>query len=110
VRADSEIFGTGKIIDQIMIGMSNAKVLVAELTGRNPNVFYELGVAHALKKPVVLVTADEQDIPFDVRHIRVMTYDKNDPFWGEKLITKVSENVVSAIKNPAEAILVLPTG
>ena len=46
-------------------------MLVAELTSRNPNVFYELGIAHALKKPVVLVSATEDDVPFDVRHIRV---------------------------------------
>jgi hypothetical protein len=108
VRADSDIFGTGKIIDQILVGISGAKVLVAELTGRNPNVFYELGVAHALKKPVVLVSADEQDVPFDVKHIRVITYDKHDPFWGDKLITKVAENIVSALQNPTEAILLLP--
>ena len=108
VRADSEIFGTGKIIDQILLGITRAKVLLAELTGRNPNVFYELGVAHALKKPVVLVSADEQDVPFDVKHIRVITYDKHEPFWGDNLITKVAENIVSALSNPAEAILAVP--
>ncbi|WP_051310886.1 hypothetical protein [Bradyrhizobium sp. Cp5.3] len=43
VRADADIFGTGKIIDQIWEGINAAKVLVAELTTRNPNVFYELG-------------------------------------------------------------------
>jgi hypothetical protein len=42
VRADTDIFGTGKIIDQIWSGLNRAKVLVAELTGRNPNVLYEL--------------------------------------------------------------------
>jgi hypothetical protein len=108
VRADSDIFGTGKIIDQILSGILAAKVLVAELTGRNPNVFYELGLAHALKKPVVLISADEQDVPFDVRHIRVIGYEKEDPFWGEKLIAKVAENIVNALQNPAEAILALP--
>ncbi len=55
VRADADIFGTGKIIDQVWRGINAAKVLVAELTTRNPNVFYELGLSHALKKPVVLV-------------------------------------------------------
>ena len=44
VRADADIFGTGKIIDQIWDGINAAKVLVAELTTRNPNVFYELGL------------------------------------------------------------------
>jgi hypothetical protein len=58
VRADAEIFGTGKIIDQIWNGIHAARVLVAELTGRNPNVLYELGLAHALRKPVVLVSSN----------------------------------------------------
>ena len=105
VRADTDIFGTGKIIDQIWAGINSAKVLVAELTGRNPNVLYELGLAHALRKPVVLVSSNEGDVPFDVRHVRVIYYEMTDPFWGEKLISKVAENIVSAIKNPHEAIL-----
>jgi len=105
VRADTEIFGTGKIIDQIWSGINGARVLLAELTGRNPNVLYELGLAHALRKPVVLVSATEDDVPFDVRHVRVIYYDVTDPFWGEKLISKVAENVISALKDPKEAIL-----
>lgn len=104
VRADDEIFGTGKIIDQIFSGISSAKVLIAELTTRNPNVFYELGLAHALHKPVVLISSNEGDVPFDLNHIRVIYYDVTDPFWGQKLIDKIAENVLSAIKNPEEAI------
>ena len=104
VRADDDIFATGKIIDQVWSGINAAKVLVAELTSRNPNVFYELGIAHTLRKPVVLVSSNEEDVPFDVRHIRVIYYDVNDPFWGNKLSEKVAENILSAIKNPEEAI------
>jgi hypothetical protein len=104
VRADTDIFATGEIIDQIWTGLKRAKVLVAELTGRNPNVLYELGLAHALHKPVVLISSNEADVPFDVRHVRVIYYELTDPFWGEKLIAKVAENIVSAIKNPNEAI------
>jgi len=105
IRADNDIFGTGKIIDQIWTGIHSAKVLIAELTSRNPNVFYELGIAHALRKPVVLVSSNEEDVPFDLKHIRVIYYDKNDPFWGSKLIDKVAENILSAIGNPDETIL-----
>lgn len=105
VRADNTIFGTGKIMDQIWSGIHSAKVLIAELTTKNPNVYYELGLAHALQKPVVLVSSNEEDVPFDLKHIRVIYYDVNDPFWGNKLIEKVAENVLSAIKNPEEAIL-----
>ncbi len=104
VRADAEIFATGKIMDQVWSGINAAKVLVAELTTRNPNVFYELGLAHAMKKPVVLVSAKEEDVPFDLQHIRVIYYDMSDPFWGNKLIEKVAENILSAIQNPEEAV------
>lgn len=105
IRADTEIFGTGKIMDQIWSGIHSAKVLVAELTTRNPNVFYELGLAHALEKPVVLVCGNESDVPFDLKHIRVIYYDTSDPFWGNKLMDKVAENILSAIGNPEEAVL-----
>lgn len=105
MRADDDIFATGKVIDQVWSGITAAKVLVAELTGRNPNVFYELGLAHALNKPVVLVSSNQADVPFDLQHIRVIYYDMRDPFWGEKLIAKVSENIISALKNPGEALL-----
>ena len=77
---------------------------MAELSTRNPNVFYELGLAHALDKPVVLVSSNELDVPFDLRHIRVIYYDVADPFWGKKLIDKIAENVVSALQNPEEAL------
>ena len=104
VRADADIFGTGKIMAQVWEGINAAKILVAELTSRNPNVFYELGLAHALRKPVVLVSSREDDVPVDLQHIRVIYYDVNDPFWGAKLIEKVAENILSALNNPEEAI------
>ena len=91
-------------MDQIWKGINSAKVLVAELTTRNPNVFYELGLAHALNKPVVLISRNEGDVPFDLQHIRVIYYDVEDPFWGKKLLDKVAENIISAIKNPEEAL------
>jgi hypothetical protein len=104
VRADADIFGTGKIIDQVWSGINSAKVLIAELTTRNPNVFYELGLAHALNKPVILISSNETDVPFDLQHIRVVYYDVSDPFWGAKLIDKISEKILSALDRPEEAI------
>jgi nucleoside 2-deoxyribosyltransferase len=104
VRADDDIFATGKIMDQVWRGIRQAKVLVAELTSKNPNVFYELGLAHALEKPVVLVSSNQEDVPFDLGHIRAIFYDQTDPFWGQKLIDKIAENIKSALTNPEEAI------
>jgi hypothetical protein len=104
VRADDDIFATGKIMDQVWRGIRQATVLVAELTSKNPNVFYELGLAHALEKPVVLVSSNQEDVPFDLRHIRAIFYDQTDPFWGQKLINKIADNIKSALTNPEEAI------
>lgn len=104
IRADNEIFATGKIMDQVWRGIRQATVLVAELTSKNPNVFYELGLAHALEKPVILVSSNQDDVPFDLRHIRVILYDQTDPFWGQKLIDKVADNIKSALSHPEEAI------
>lgn len=105
VRADDEIFGTGKVIDQVWSGINAARVLVAELTTRNANVFYELGIAHALRKPVILISSNKQDVPFDIGHVRVIYYDVSDPFWGTRLIEKVAENILQALKDPTDAIL-----
>lgn len=105
IRADDDLFGTGKIIDQIWEGINSSKILIAELTSRNPNVFYELGIAHALKKPVILVSSNDEDVPFDLKHVRVIYYDYKDPFWGKKLIDKLAENIISALKDPNDAIL-----
>jgi nucleoside 2-deoxyribosyltransferase len=91
-------------MDQIWRGIHSADVLVAELTSKNPNVFYELGLAHALEKPVVLVSSNQEDVPFDLRHIRVILYDQTDPFWGQKLVDKLADNIQSALADPEDAI------
>jgi hypothetical protein len=54
-------------MEQIWTQIRRAKVLLAELTGKNPNVFYELGLAHACRKPVVFISGNIDDVPFDVR-------------------------------------------
>jgi hypothetical protein len=59
---------------------------------------------HALSKPVVLVSSNEGDVPFDLRHIRVIYYDQSDPFWGGKLIDKIADNIKLALESPEEAI------
>lgn len=50
------------------------------------------------------LSPNEGDVPFDLKHIRVIYYDMTDPFWGQKLIDKVAENIVSALNNPEEAV------
>ena len=76
-RAD-EIFETRSIIQIIYEQIGRAELIVADLTDRNPNVFYELGYAHALGKSTVLVTQEVNDVPFDLRHRQYILYDPSD--------------------------------
>jgi len=73
-RAD-DFFTGEKIMTEIWSAIVKAKVLIADCTGRNPNVFYEIGLAHALGKPVVLITQTSEDVPFDLRHYRYIRYE-----------------------------------
>jgi hypothetical protein len=75
-RAD-DLFRPGSITNDIWAYTRKAKIILADLTERNPNVFYELGLAHAIGKPAILVVDDIDSVPFDLRNLRVIEYDKN---------------------------------
>lgn len=72
-RAD-EIYGTQPIIEDIWEAINSAEVIIADVTGRNPNVMYEIGMAHTVGKPVVLMTQSMDDVPFDLKHHRCIVY------------------------------------
>lgn len=74
-RAD-ELFGGGHIIEDILEGIAQAEIVVADVTGRNPNVFYELGIAHTAKpvEKVIIITQSMDDVPFDLRQFRCIVY------------------------------------
>ncbi len=103
LRADG-LFAAGAVMDQIWAQIRKAKVLLADLTGKNPNVFYELGLAHALGKPVVFVAGDIEDVPFDVRHLRVVVYDIREPSWAEKLRREITAYLKNTRTDPDKSI------
>jgi len=72
-RADSELNQVA-IMRDVVAGIERADLVVADMTGRNPNVFYELGLAHGLRKPVVLLAQSAADIPFDLGAYRTVIY------------------------------------
>lgn len=72
-RVDEQVF-LGSMLDRIYNQISRADLLVADMTGRNPNVFYEVGYAHALGKNVILLTQQVEDIPFDLKHFPHIVY------------------------------------
>lgn len=91
LRAD-EIYNNQPIIHDIDQLIDNAKVILADVTGRNPNVNYELGIAHALKKEVMILTAVESDVPSDYKHLRYIYYNRTDIDW------KLSERIQRTFK------------
>ncbi|MEQ8675846.1 MAG: DUF4062 domain-containing protein [Aggregatilineales bacterium] len=73
IRGD-DFFSENAIVDEIWAAIYHSKIVVAECTDRNPNVYYELGIAHAIGKPSILIVQDIEDIPFDLRHLRIIVY------------------------------------
>jgi hypothetical protein len=88
-RVDEQIFQetiSARIYNQI----AKADIVIADMSGRNPNVFYEVGYAHALGKPTILLTQNAKDIPFDLKDYPHIIY--------EKKITKLKDELTSKIK------------
>jgi hypothetical protein len=77
VRAD-EIDKPGMITSQVIQHVVNDALVVADLTERNPNVFYELAIRHALRKPLVQLIKKGEAIPFDVAGTRTIYVDHKD--------------------------------
>lgn len=75
VRGD-DLFSPTDILDDIWQGINEADCVFADITGRNPNVLYELGMAHTLGKPVVILSQKAEDIPIDLGTRRVILYEK----------------------------------
>ncbi len=103
-RAD-DLFRPSTITNDIWIYTHQAKIILADLSDKNANVFYELGLAHALAKPAILITQSMDDIPFDLRALRVIVYDKNKTNWGEVLKEKLISSIAQTLSTPQDAIL-----
>ena len=74
IRAD-EIDRSGSFIKDILESIYSAHIVIADLTGQNPNVFYELGVRHSLRPRTILIARNLDDIPSDLREYRTIIYD-----------------------------------
>jgi hypothetical protein len=94
-RLDDQIFVEG-ILDRIFNQISKADVVVADMTGRNPNVFYEVGYAHALGKLVILLTQNTDDIPFDLKHRQHTVYGGKIDLLRNELSSKLQWAIAEA--------------
>src|SRR5437660_148582 len=118
-RAD-DLYGSN-ILNDIWRGITESRVIIADITGRNPNVMYELGLSHALKKDVIILSQCEGDIPFDLRVHRCLIYEDNSDgyeqleqqiphFLSEFVFTGLSDNFGMEIEKEDIVVLYVSTG
>ena len=105
-RAD-DIFGTQPLIDRVWRGIQEAEIIVAELTGRSPNVMYEIGLAHLIGKRFVLLTMNERDVPSDLSHFVQIRYD-DDGLGLLELTRNLEANLKAARTDTLHEAMLLP--
>lgn len=93
VRGD-ELFTSGDILPHIVKLISSARFIVANISGRNPNVYYELGIAHALGKPTILVSKTLDTVPFDLQSRRIVLFE-NQSELREQLSLAISRSLAN---------------
>lgn len=76
VRAD-DIWENDVVMQDVVSLIDRSRVVIADCTRRNANVFYEIGIAHTLGRDVMLITQNAEDVPFDLRHLRFVPYHNN---------------------------------
>jgi hypothetical protein len=76
-RADTTL-NSRNIMHDIIEHILESDLIIADLTNKNPNVFYELGIAHSFKKKVLQISQNIEDVPFDIRAYRTLLYDLNE--------------------------------
>lgn len=97
-RADSVQAGAN-IVDSIHSAIQSASLLVADISNANPNVMYEVGLAQAQKKPLILIARSSRAIPFDLSGIHVLIYDLVSPL---EFVQKLSKVIQQALKDPTQ--------
>jgi hypothetical protein len=95
LRAD-DVFDPGQIMEQIWDLINRARLIIVDLTGKNPNVFYEMGIVHTVGKPVILMTQSEDDVPFDLRPFRYILYEYT-PRGCQDLERKLREAIQAVV-------------
>jgi hypothetical protein len=99
LRAD-QISEPGIITSQVIQHVVDYPLVVADLTGRNPNVFYELAVRHAIQKPLVQIIKKGETIPFDVAGTRTVNVDHQDLDSVEEAKREIVKQIKAVEQNP----------
>ena len=92
IRGDQEA-RPGEIVRGVVRDLVESEFAIAVLTGHNPNVFYELGVRHAIRNNTLLLAEDEQDVPFDLRPQRLIIYSTRSLAAARVLTKSIQEGI-----------------
>lgn len=113
-RVDEQLYKEG-MLERIYNQIAACDFLIADMTGRNPNVFYEVGYAHAKDKLCILITSDASDIPFDLKHRRHIVYGtsivrlkselQKELLWAKSEIVNVKEKRIRVTLQKCEGTL-----
>jgi hypothetical protein len=98
VRGD-DLFTPTDILEDIWQSINTSDFVVADITGRNPNVLYELGIAHTLAKPVLILSQHAADIPIDLATRRVILYGQKADAWREELAHTIGEAIARVVED-----------
>jgi len=98
VRGD-DLFSPTDILEDIWQSLNAADFVIADITGRNPNVLYELGIAHTLAKPVLILSKEAADIPIDLATRRVILYGQKADAWREDLARMIQEAIAKVVED-----------
>jgi hypothetical protein len=101
LRAD-QISEPGMITSQVIQHIVNDPLVIADLSGRNPNVFYELALRHALRKPLVQIIKSGEEIPFDVAGTRTIPVDRHDLDSVETAKEEIAKQIKAIEEKPAD--------
>lgn len=99
------MFRAGNVVHQIWEMISESVVVLADVSEQNANVYYELGLAHAMAKPCVLITRDVSTIPFDLRGSRHIVYDTQNIRWDDDLRRNIVKSVEESMAAPELSIV-----
>jgi hypothetical protein len=105
-----ELARPGSITRDIVEGILDADVVIADLTSKNPNVFYELGIAHSVGNKTIMTSQSMSDVPFDIANYRVLIYEQS--ITGSKKLAGELERAIQELlaaldrtNNPLQEVL-----
>src|SRR6187399_1948531 len=77
IRRADDIFSTNPVYEDIVKEIKDASIVIVDITDNNPNVFYELGMAHTLKRnqTIIITQGEFNKTPFDIAHFRIIKYE-----------------------------------